>query len=66
MKDLRIGTGLVVIVVSLLISGIACTNYTIPGKDSSRISAKSCEGCHTDYARLQEVYSPDTVAGPGG
>lgn len=29
-------------------------------------SYASCEGCHTDYAHLQEVYSPDTVAGAGG
>jgi hypothetical protein len=26
----------------------------------------SCEGCHTNYAHLQEVYTPDTVAPPGG
>jgi len=26
----------------------------------------SCEGCHTDYAHLQEVYSPDTSAPAGG
>ena len=26
----------------------------------------SCEGCHTNYAHLQEVYSPDTAAAVGG
>ncbi len=26
----------------------------------------SCEGCHTDYAHLQEVYSPDTTVTGGG
>jgi len=26
----------------------------------------SCEGCHTNYAHLQAVYSPDTAAPPGG
>jgi thiosulfate/3-mercaptopyruvate sulfurtransferase len=26
----------------------------------------SCEGCHTDYAHLKEVYSPDTTAPAGG
>ncbi len=26
----------------------------------------SCEGCHTDYAHLQEVYSKDTVAATSG
>ncbi|MFA6402855.1 MAG: hypothetical protein WCX31_14740 [Salinivirgaceae bacterium] len=26
----------------------------------------SCEGCHTNYAHLQEVYTPDTAAPAGG
>ena len=26
----------------------------------------SCEGCHSDYAHLQEVHSPDTAAAVGG
>ena len=26
----------------------------------------SCEGCHTNYALLQEVYTPDTAAPAGG
>lgn len=26
----------------------------------------SCEGCHTDYTHLQEVYSPDTAVAAGG
>jgi thiosulfate/3-mercaptopyruvate sulfurtransferase len=26
----------------------------------------TCEGCHTNYAHLQKVYSPDTAAPPGG
>lgn len=26
----------------------------------------SCESCHTNYAHLQEVYSPDTTAAVGG
>lgn len=30
------------------------------------LSVASCEGCHTNYAHLQEVYSPDTTAPPGG
>lgn len=29
-------------------------------------SYASCEGCHTDYAHLQEVYTPDTAAPAGG
>ncbi|MCK5134401.1 MAG: hypothetical protein KAR19_01335 [Bacteroidales bacterium] len=43
-----------------------CTSYTIPGKDSGKIKANSCEGCHTDYARLIEVHSPDTAPPAGG
>lgn len=66
MKDLRIGSGLVAIFVILGFAGIACTNYTIPGKDSSKVSANSCEGCHTDLERLIAVHSPDTAAPAGG
>ncbi|MCK4750607.1 MAG: hypothetical protein KAT15_26295, partial [Bacteroidales bacterium] len=40
-----------------------CTNYTIPGRDSGKMTANSCEGCHTDYERLIAVHSPDTTAG---
>jgi len=29
-------------------------------------SVASCEGCHTDYAHLIEVHTPDTAAPPGG
>jgi len=29
-------------------------------------SVASCEGCHTDYAHLQAVYTPDTGAPAGG
>lgn len=37
--------------------------------DSTEPSDKnvaSCEGCHTNYAHLQQVYSPDTTAPAGG
>ncbi|HEY9113075.1 MAG TPA: hypothetical protein VIN10_00155 [Bacteroidales bacterium] len=37
------------------------------GKDDPQpLSYASCEGCHTDYAHLQQVYSPDTAAPAGG
>ncbi|MCF8298795.1 MAG: hypothetical protein K9J13_14700 [Saprospiraceae bacterium] len=29
-------------------------------------SLASCEGCHTNYAHLQEIYTPDTAAPAGG
>ncbi|MCB2207911.1 MAG: hypothetical protein KQH67_06405 [Bacteroidetes bacterium] len=34
--------------------------------DPNEISVASCEGCHTDYAHLQAVYTPDTAAPAGG
>jgi hypothetical protein len=66
MKGLKHGCGLVLMFGALVFAGISCTNYTIPGRDSGKVSAKSCEGCHTDYERLVEVYSPDTAAPAGG
>ncbi len=39
---------------------IGCTQYQI------NTELASCEGCHTDYAHLREVFSPDTVAAVGG
>jgi len=42
---------------------ISCDNYTV---DPNAKSLSSCESCHTDYALLQEVYSPDTTAPAGG
>jgi thiosulfate/3-mercaptopyruvate sulfurtransferase len=42
--------------------GFSCTQYKIP--DYSDVA--SCVGCHTDYAHLKEVHSPDTVAPAGG
>ncbi len=53
---------------TLLISGIfftACKENN-DADDPAVKSYASCEGCHTDYAHLQEVYSPDTAAPPGG
>lgn len=35
-------------------------------KDSDMDSVASCEGCHTNYAHLQAVYTPDTAATVGG
>jgi len=35
-------------------------------KDPEGGNVASCEGCHTNYAHLQKVYSPDTAAPAGG
>ncbi len=66
MKDSKIGAGLIILFVVMVISGISCTNYQIPGKGSGNVTENSCEGCHTDYERLKEVHSPDTEPPPSG
>lgn len=35
-------------------------------EDDTTMTVASCEGCHINYAHLQEVYSPDTGAPVGG
>ncbi len=60
MKNLKIGLGLVVMFLLMLIAGIGCTNYQIPGKGGVS-KANNCEFCHTDYEHLMEVYTPDTA-----
>jgi len=42
----------------------SCTSDTIVLVQEKGVA--SCEGCHTDYAHLQKVYSPDTTAPAGG
>jgi hypothetical protein len=68
MRDSKIGSGLLAVFVLLLIAGIGCTNYKIPGSGggNGEIKANSCEGCHTDYDRLIAVHSPDTAPPVGG
>ncbi len=55
------------IIMALLLLGWGISSCTKDQKtpDPSATVA-SCEGCHTNYAHLQEVYSPDTGAPPGG
>ncbi len=51
--------------VAAAISGMlfySCTQNTIP--DFGDVA--SCVGCHTNYAHLNEVYTPDTTAPVGG
>jgi len=47
---------------TLLIAG--CAKMT--NKDKETLPYGTCEGCHTDYAHLQKVYTPDTAAPVGG
>jgi thiosulfate/3-mercaptopyruvate sulfurtransferase len=37
-----------------------------PDSDPESRDVATCEGCHTDYALLQKVFSPDTTAPVGG
>lgn len=47
---------------AILIAGCA----KVTNKDKDTLPFGTCEGCHTDYAHLQKVYSPDTAAPAGG
>ena len=53
---------------SSLVAGVMILSLIILGctKLSDKQNFGSCEGCHTSYAHLQEVFSPDTVAPAGG
>ena len=69
MKNSNLGLGMVLTFVVLLLAGIGCTNYQIPGKTPPEPKENNCELCHTDYELLVEVHSPDTAppaAGCGG
>lgn len=50
------------IFITLLI--INCTQHTITMPEKTDVA--SCEKCHTNYAHLQKVYSPDTAEAVGG
>lgn len=52
---------LIVPAIAVMVSFSACNNT-----DADSGGVASCEGCHTNYAHLQLVYSPDTVAPAGG
>ncbi len=51
--------------VMLALSGLVIM-VSCKGDDGDELSVASCVGCHTNYAHLQAVYSPDTVAPAGG
>lgn len=55
--------GLLLILIPLFLAN--CTRYTFDPNPAS-VGYASCEGCHTDYGHLQQVYSPDTAAPVGG
>ncbi|MFC2137417.1 hypothetical protein ACFLTE_04515 [Bacteroidota bacterium] len=55
---------LVLTLILLILVVINCTKHTLNSDEKNGIA--SCEGCHTNYSHLQEVYSPDTAAAVGG
>jgi hypothetical protein len=67
MRDSKFGFGLIAVFAVLLMAGIGCTKYKIPGGgNSGETGANTCEGCHTDYDRLVAVHTPDTAPPPDG
>lgn len=45
---------------------VACREEPkVPVETEQALSVNSCEGCHTNYAHLKKVYSPDTVSAGG-
>lgn len=51
----------------IVIFVLSVTGITGCAKDSSHgEGVASCEGCHTDYAHLQAVFTPDTAAPASG
>lgn len=52
-------------VMSFIFTGCS-NNDDDPDSQPTTKDYASCEGCHTNYAHLQEVYSPDTTVTSGG
>ena len=50
----------------LMASIVLVTGCKKDTDDPDEGDGASCEGCHTNYAHLQKVYSPDTVITGGG
>ena len=50
---------------SIVLLAIGCTHDNTK-LDPEPSPVASCEGCHTNYTHLQEVFSPDTLAPAGG
>ncbi len=50
----------------ITLSVIVTTSCTYDTLVSTNGGVASCEGCHTNYAHLQKVFSPDTTAPAGG
>ena len=56
---------LILLVLTLVIFSCSKDNSD-DGQEPDKDNVASCEGCHVNYAHLQEVYTPDTTPPPGG
>jgi thiosulfate/3-mercaptopyruvate sulfurtransferase len=60
------GLLMMMILASLIFVQCSDTDSDDDQQEPQEKSVASCEGCHTNYAHLQEVYTPDTAAPAGG
>ncbi|MHC1705350.1 MAG: multiheme c-type cytochrome [Tenuifilaceae bacterium] len=66
MWKLKFSRKILILTVSVLVLfNVGCSNYQFDSTVHKDAFA-SCEGCHTNYAHLQKVFSPDTAAPAGG
>ena len=64
LKNYALGSILLLSVTGFIFTG--CNDNNTEDNEPDVKGYASCEGCHTDYAHLQEVFSPDTSAPAGG
>ena len=67
-KIYNLSKGISAILIGMLFISLFLTNCDNNNGGTTPVisGVASCEGCHTDYAHLQKVYSPDTAAPVGG
>lgn len=55
------------LIIALTLSLGSCQKENpVTGDPAEELTLASCEGCHTNYAHLQKVFSPDTAIMGGG
>ncbi len=55
---------LLLVIAIMVLSIVGCSDDN--PSDNSSTSFNSCEGCHTNYAKLKEVHAPDSTLANGG
>ncbi len=66
MKKMLLVLPATLIVISLFVFSGCKEDNKNPTENIVSADKASCEGCHTDYALLKTVYSPDTTSAGGG